>query len=518
MTYPDVDPQPDFPALEQRVLELLGSGAHVRRVGRATPGGRARAPTSTSSTTGRPFANGLPHYGHLLTGYVKDVVPRYQTMRGQRVERRFGWDCHGLPVEMEAEKELGVVGHARHRRSTASTRFNEACRTSVLRYTERVGALRHPPGPLGRLRQRLQDAWTSPTWRASCGRSSSCGTRACIYEGYRVLPYCWRCETPLSNFEIRHGRRLPRPPGPGRHRARSSSTRPRRPGPDAVAGLDDHAVDAAVEPRPRRRARHRLRRVRATTATRYVLAESRAAAYAAAARRAPSGGHRDRAPSSSGARYTPLFPYFADDPERLPRARRRLRHHRGRHRRRPHRARLRRGRPARGRGRRHRRWSCPVDDRRPLHRRGARRTRACTSSTPTADHPRPQGAGHASSATTPTTTPTRTAGAPTRRSSTGPCRRWFVQVTAFQRPHARAQPARSHWVPEHVRDGSFGKWLEGARDWSISRNRFWGSPIPVWKSDDPGLPAHRRLRQPRRARARLRRPARPTCTGPASTS
>ena len=59
---------------------------------------------------GPPFANGLPHYGHLLTGYVKDVVPRYQTMRGHRVERRFGWDCHGLPAEMHSEKELGVSG------------------------------------------------------------------------------------------------------------------------------------------------------------------------------------------------------------------------------------------------------------------------------------------------------------------------------------------------------------------------------------------------------------------------
>src|SRR5246127_5885736 len=84
---------------------------------------------------GPPFANGLPHYGHLLTGYVKDVVPRYRTMQGQRVERRFGWDCHGLPAETEAEKELGVSGRGPIT-EYGIARFNEHCRTSVLRYTK----------------------------------------------------------------------------------------------------------------------------------------------------------------------------------------------------------------------------------------------------------------------------------------------------------------------------------------------------------------------------------------------
>ena len=105
---------------------------------------------------GPPFANGLPHYGHLLTGYAKDVVPRYQTMRGRRVERRFGWDCHGLPAEVEAEKQLGISSKAEIL-DLGVARFNEACRTSVLLH-QGLGAVRHPSGPLGRLRQRLQDA------------------------------------------------------------------------------------------------------------------------------------------------------------------------------------------------------------------------------------------------------------------------------------------------------------------------------------------------------------------------
>ena len=76
---------------------------------------------------GPPFANGLPHYGHLLTGYVKDIVPRFQTMRGRRVERRFGWDCHGLPAELEAMSQLGLKTKA-DIEELGIEKFNAACR------------------------------------------------------------------------------------------------------------------------------------------------------------------------------------------------------------------------------------------------------------------------------------------------------------------------------------------------------------------------------------------------------
>ncbi len=113
---------------------------------------------------GPPFANGLPHYGHLLTSYIKDAVPRYKTMRGWRVERRFGWDCHGLPAEMEAVKELDLPGRVDIERYGVG-RFNEYCRASVLRYTgewERyVTRL-----PAGSILPTTTRPWTSPTWRA----------------------------------------------------------------------------------------------------------------------------------------------------------------------------------------------------------------------------------------------------------------------------------------------------------------------------------------------------------------
>ena len=131
--YPEVSPRADFPAIEGRILERWAKDetfqASIDQRASEEDGGELYV-----FNDGPPFANGLPHYGHLLTGYVKDIVPRYQTMRGKRVERRFGWDTHGLPAEMETEKELGVSG----RKAIVDfgiENFNEACAASVMRYT-----------------------------------------------------------------------------------------------------------------------------------------------------------------------------------------------------------------------------------------------------------------------------------------------------------------------------------------------------------------------------------------------
>ena len=132
--YPDVEAQPSFPAIEERVLAYWRAHRIFERSVEERPSG-ANGANEYVFYDGPPFANGLPHYGHLLTGFVKDIVPRYQTLRGRRVERRFGWDCHGLPAEMEAEKELGIAGRARIT-EYGIARFNDYCRTSVLRYTE----------------------------------------------------------------------------------------------------------------------------------------------------------------------------------------------------------------------------------------------------------------------------------------------------------------------------------------------------------------------------------------------
>ena len=150
---------------------------------------------------GPPFANGLPHYGHLLTGFVKDAVPRYQTMRGRHVERRFGWDCHGLPAEVEAEKELGIAGHPAIA-AFGIDKFNDACRTSVLRYTDEW---QRYVTRQARWVDFANDYKTldTPYMESVMWAFRTLWDKGLIYEGFRVLAYCWRCETPLSNTETR---------------------------------------------------------------------------------------------------------------------------------------------------------------------------------------------------------------------------------------------------------------------------------------------------------------------------
>ena len=150
---------------------------------------------------GPPFANGLPHYGHLLTGYVKDVVPRYQTMRGKRVERRFGWDTHGLPAELEAMRQLGLKT-TDEIHELGIEKFNEACRQSVMKYT---GEWRDYVTRQARwvdfdndYRTMNPDYMESVIWAFK-----QLHDKGLVYEGFRVLPYCWNDETPLSNHELR---------------------------------------------------------------------------------------------------------------------------------------------------------------------------------------------------------------------------------------------------------------------------------------------------------------------------
>src|SRR3954465_609460 len=119
-----VPASPDLPPAERHVLDFRAAAKTFV----ASVEQRAAGSNEFVFYDGPPFANGMPHYGHLLTGYVKDVVPRYRTMRGRRVERRFGWDTHGLPAEVEAEKQLGL-NHKNEIEALGVGRFNDACRT-----------------------------------------------------------------------------------------------------------------------------------------------------------------------------------------------------------------------------------------------------------------------------------------------------------------------------------------------------------------------------------------------------
>jgi isoleucyl-tRNA synthetase len=195
--YPEVEQQPDYPLLEDRVLAFWAEDGTFA----ASVAARAGGDNEFVFYDGPPFANGLPHYGHLLTGFVKDAVPRYQTMRGRRVERRFGWDCHGLPAEMPAEKELELRGRA-DVEAFGIDRFNDYCRSLVQRTTD--AWVRYVTRQ-ARWVDFSNDYKTmdlsymeSVMWAFQC-----LWEKGLAYEGERVLPFCWECETPLSNFETR---------------------------------------------------------------------------------------------------------------------------------------------------------------------------------------------------------------------------------------------------------------------------------------------------------------------------
>ncbi len=191
-----VPAQPSFPELEEGVLAYWAANDTFRKSVEQRP-----ADSEFVFYDGPPFANGLPHYGHLITGYVKDLVPRFRTMQGRRVERRFGWDCHGLPAEVEAERLLGISGKAEII-AMGIGKFNEACRESVLRYTHewRDYVTRQARWVDFDNDYKTLDLSYMESVMWAFKRLWDSGL---IYQGFKVLPYCWRCETPLSNHELR---------------------------------------------------------------------------------------------------------------------------------------------------------------------------------------------------------------------------------------------------------------------------------------------------------------------------
>ena len=195
-----VPASPRFPEIEERILRYWDEdGTFVASVENRSAG--TNGDNEFVFYDGPPFANGLPHYGHLLTGYVKDLIPRYQTMRGRRVERRFGWDTHGLPAELEAMAQLGIKTKDEIL-EIGIEEFNAKCRESVLKYT---GEWREYVTRQARWVDFDHDYKTlNPDYMESVIWSfKSLYDKGLIYEGFRVLPYCWNDQTPLSNHELR---------------------------------------------------------------------------------------------------------------------------------------------------------------------------------------------------------------------------------------------------------------------------------------------------------------------------
>ena len=479
MPYPDVDPRPNFPDLEQDVLARWAKDDTFQASIDQRPAGEFGA-NEFVFYDGPPFANGLPHYGHLLTGYVKDAIPRYQTMRGHRVERRFGWDCHGLPAEVKAEQELGISGHPEIS-EYGIDRFNDACRLSVLQYTDdwREYVTR-------------QARWVDfdndyKTLDLSYMESvmwafKTLWDKGLIYEGFRVIAYCWRCETPLSNTETRMDDVYRDRQDPALtvgfeletgERMLAWTTTPWTL-PSNLALAVGHDIDYAVVE---------------LDGVRYVIAESLLGSYSAELGEATKVATH-KGSDFVGRRYRPLFDYFADA-ERF-------------------------GTQEAfqvlgadfvstedGTGIVHLAPGFGEDDQLVANFAGI------PTICPMDEHGRYTGevtdwAGtHVFDANPLVIRELKERGVVLRHAtydhSYPHCWRcaqplvyraissWFVKVTAI-RDRMVELNQQITWQPAHIKDGSFGKWLENARDWSISRNRFWGSPIPVWQSDDPNHP------------------------------
>jgi len=437
---------------------------------------------------GPPFANGLPHYGHLLTGYVKDVVPRFETMRGKKVERRFGWDTHGLPAELEAEKILGITDKSQIDEMGIAA-FNDACRSSVLKYTKEWEEY-----------VTRQARWVDfendyktldPTFMESViWAFKQLYDKGLAYEGYRVLPYCWRDETPLSNHELRmdddvYQMRqdpaltvlLPLVDAPGTLADASLliwTTTPWTLPSNLAAAVGPDIDYVAVRP------------TEGDFAGRVViLAAARLAAYARELGAEPERVTTLTGDDLAGLRYQPPFPYFV------------------------------------GRDNAHQVLAADFvsteDGTGIVHLApgfGEDDAAVCQASgietvVPIDSKGRfttevPDYEGQQVFEANPRVIADLKARGIVLRHETYDhsyphcwrCRNpliyravgsWFVRVSEF-RDRMVELNEQITWVPEHIKHGQFGKWLEGARDWSISRNRYFGTPIPVWVSDDPAYP------------------------------
>jgi isoleucyl-tRNA synthetase len=475
---------PNFPKLELEVLDYWADDDTFRASVARRDGAEEYV-----FYDGPPFANGLPHYGHLLTGYVKDIVPRYRTMRGYKVERRFGWDTHGLPAELEVQRELGITDKSQID-EMGIAEFNEACRESVLRY---ANEWREYVTRQARWVDFDNDYKTlDPTFMESViWAFKQLWDKGLAYEGYRVLPYCWNDETPLSSHELRMdddvyqsrqdpaitvGFRVVGGHLDGAYLLIWTTTPWTLPSNQAVAVNPD--VEYVVVLSGERR---------------FVLAAARLGAYARELGEEPDVVATYRGADLLGTRYLPPFPYFinsANSFQVLP------------------------GEfvtTEDGTGIVHMSPAYGEDDMAVAAKAGITPVTPVNSkgrfdasvpdylnqhvfdANPNIIRDLKNGTGSAAAN-----------GAVLLRHETYDhsyphcwrCRNpliyravssWFIKVSEF-RDRMVELNQQITWYPQHVKDGQFGKWLEGARDWSISRNRYWGTPIPVWISDDPEYP------------------------------
>ncbi|MEL3906852.1 MAG: isoleucine--tRNA ligase [Treponema sp.] len=495
--YKPVDPKVDFPKQEEDVLRFWEEHDVFKKSVEQREGAEEYV-----FFDGPPFATGLPHFGHFVPGTIKDIIPRYQTMKGKKVERRFGWDCHGLPVENLIEKELGLNSKTDIEKYGIAA-FNEACRASVLRY---VKEWRATINRLGRWvdfdndYKTMEPAYMESIWWVM----KQLWDKGLLYEGHYILPYCPRCSTVLSNHELNLGgyKDVHDPAITIRFKVRYTVAGTPAQKTFAESPLPPETYLLAWTTTPWTLPSNLGLALGADIdyvlvqdgAEHYILAQSRLSAYYREPEKCTIVWTKKGA-ELAGICYEPLFPYFAhltvkedgssDDA----------------------------GRGAfqtliggfvsteDGTGIVHTApgfgeedstlfkgsgvpMVCPIDaeckftaevpdyqgifvknadkdimDRLKAERKLVKRDQIL--------HAYP----HCWRCSSPLIY--RAIGS------------WFVSVEKIKDSLLKAN-SRINWQPAHIKEGRFGKWLEGARDWAISRNRYWGNPLPIWKCPDCG--------------------------------
>lgn len=474
--FKSVSSKTDFPAMEREILEFWEANRIFKKSLEQREGCEEYV-----FYDGPPFATGLPHYGHLLAGTIKDIVPRYWAMKGKLVDRRFGWDCHGLPVESEASKGLASEGMELSGKYEIEEygvgKFNEYCRSIVLRYTKEWESV---VTRMGRwvdfengYRTMDKDFMESIWWVFK-----QLWDKDLVYQGHRVMPFSWKLSTPLSNFEASSNYKDVQDPAlTVKFKVKDAentwilawTTTPwTLPSNLALAVGENIEYVKVAHPE---------------SGEHLILAEARRAYYEEKLKVAFEVLERYSGKDLAGTTYEPLFPYFADKVNEGA-FRVILSSH---------------VTTEDGAGIVHMAPAFGEDD---FH--------ACTEAgMPMVDPTDMEGRF--------TDEVPDFKGIMVKDADKGIIRRlkdegklllhesfmhsypfcwrsetpliykaikvWFVNVERLKDDMV-ANNKKVDWVPEAVGTKRFGNWLENARDWNISRNRYWGTPLPIWMNED----------------------------------